>query len=64
MSSEKVSISTTSQFDFKYEKASSYLENYQQWRTLNQQERQAYGDEQLSAEQAEQVFSKMYGDYK
>ena len=54
----------TSQFDFKYEKASSYLEDYQQWRTLNQQERQAYGDEQLSAEQAEQVFSKMYGDYK
>jgi len=57
-------IILTSQFEFKYDKGLSYLQNYQAWRTLNRQERDSWNDEQLSAEEAEQSFDNQYGNFK
>jgi len=54
----------TSQFQFKYDKELSYLQNYKEWRILNQQERSSWNDEQLSAEEAELTFDSQYGNYK
>ena len=57
-------IAVSSQFQFRYNKGLSYLENYQAWRTLNQEERSSWNEEQLSAEEAELTFDKQYGDFK
>jgi hypothetical protein len=64
MSNEKVTIQTESGFEFKYDRELSYLQNYQKWRVLNQQERSAYNETHLSAEEAEQSFSQQYGNFK
>ena len=57
-------ITFSSQFQFRYNKELSYLENYRAWRTLNHEERSSWNEEQLCAEEAELIFDKQYGNFK
>lgn len=49
---------------FVYNKKITYLQNYREWKNLNDLERDAWRLEHLTAEEAEDIFSKLYGDYK
>jgi len=63
MSNDKVII-TEPTHEFTYSREKSYLQNYQNWRVLNQQERLTWNEEQMTAEEAEQSFAQQYGNFK
>jgi len=49
---------------FEYDKKLTYLQNFRNWLWLNNEERELYKEPLLPAEEAEEIFSKLYGDYK
>lgn len=52
------------QFQFQYDKEESFDGNFTKWRTLNCEERSAFQEPQLSQEEAEVLFNKLFGQYK
>jgi hypothetical protein len=50
-----------SDFNFNYKPEASHRSNFIEWRTLNSEERSAYNETQLTQEEAEATFLKMYG---
>ena len=53
-------VNTTSGFDFEYNSSMTHQENFLEWFELNRDERQAFGEEVLSREDALVLFSNMY----
>lgn len=49
---------------FMYDKELSYDQNFTEWRTMNAEERRNWGDEQLTQTEAQQMFDKLFGQYK
>ena len=49
---------------FTYDRSRTYLQNFQEWMFLNREERELYNQEPLPAEEAEKLFSELYGDFK
>ena len=52
------------QFQFQYDKEESFDSNFAKWRTFNVEERSAFQEPQLSQEEAEVLFNKLFGQYK
>jgi hypothetical protein len=52
------------QFQFQYDKEESFESNFNRWRTLNSEERSAYQEPQLSDDEAQILFNKLFGQYK
>ena len=52
------------QFQFQYDKEESFESNFNKWRTLNSEERSAYQEPQLSEDEAQILFNKLFGQYK
>ena len=50
-----------SDFNFNYKPEVSHRQNFVEWRTLNSEERSAYNESQMTAEDAGSTFLKMYG---
>jgi len=50
-----------SDFQFTYKPGVSNRQNFVEWRTLNAEERSAYNEVQMTQEEAEASFFKMYG---
>ena len=48
--------------EFKYNSNLNYEQNYNIWRSMNNDEKQAYGDELYSEPEAKRVFDSMYGN--
>tara|TARA_R110002124_G_scaffold172130_1_gene339769 strand:- start:67 stop:261 length:195 start_codon:yes stop_codon:yes gene_type:complete len=51
-----------SDFNFNYKPEASHRQNFVEWRTLNSEERSAYSESQMTQEEAEATFLKMYGE--
>ena len=47
-----------------YDSELSYDQNFTEWRTMNAEERRDWGDEQLTQTEAQQMFDKLFGQYK
>lgn len=52
------------QFQFQYDKEKSFDSNFNEWRILNSEERSAYQEPQLSPDEAQILFNKLFGQYK
>jgi hypothetical protein len=50
-----------SEFQFTYKPDATHESNFVEWRTLNAEERSAYGEALLTMEEAIVIFQKMYG---
>ena len=50
-----------SEFKFNYKPEASHRSNFIEWRTLNGEERSAYGEPLLTMEEATTIFQRMYG---
>ena len=55
---------TSDDFLFTYESARPYNENFTDWRLKNSAERSAYSEKQLTPDEAEAIFDKLFGQYK
>ena len=51
-----------SEFQFTYKPDATHESNFVEWRTLNAEERSAYGEALLTMEEAIVIFQKMYGN--
>jgi hypothetical protein len=49
---------------FAYSTEKTFQQNFTEWRTLNQQERDIFNEEQLSESDASELFQKLFGQYK
>lgn len=49
---------------FEYDETKTYTLNFNEWHWLNTEERLLYKEEALSAEEAEELFDQLYGDFK
>ena len=49
---------------FQYDKEKSFDSNFNEWRILNSEERSAYQEPQLSPDEAQILFNKLFGQYK
>jgi hypothetical protein len=49
---------------FAYSTEKTFQQNFTEWRTLNQQERDIFNEEQLSESDALELFQKLFGQYK
>lgn len=49
---------------FAYSTEKTFRQNFTEWRTLNQQERDIFNEEQLSESDASELFQKLFGQYK
>jgi len=49
---------------FAYSTEKTFQQNFTEWRTLNQQERDIFNEEQLSESDALVLFQKLFGQYK
>lgn len=52
-----------SDYTFTYNPNVSYRSNFVEWRTLNSDERSAYNEAQITQEEAEELFAKMFGKF-
>ena len=52
-----------SDYNFTYKHNASYKSNFVEWRTLNSEERSAFNEQQLTENEAESLFKKMYGQF-
>jgi hypothetical protein len=62
MTTESIIIDSGHQFN--YDPNRDYNANFNEWRVLNSQERSAWSEPQLSFEEAQAIFDKMYGHKK
>ncbi len=51
-------------FNFQYDKNEDFASNFTRWRTLNVEERSAWNEPQLSLDEAESLFNKLFGQYR
>ncbi len=51
-------------FNFQYDKNEDFASNFSRWRALNVEERSAWNEPQLSLEEAESLFNKLFGQYR
>lgn len=49
---------------FAYSAEKTFQENFNDWRVMNQQERDIFNEEQLSESEASELFHKLFGQYK
>lgn len=49
---------------FTYDASATFSINYQEWYFMNCEERDQYGEQRLTHEQAEKLFFELYGDQK
>ncbi|MDC1040557.1 hypothetical protein OAQ62_02055 [bacterium] len=63
MTTESIIIDSGN-FNFDYNPKRTYEQNFNEWRTTNSEERSAWGEPQLTMEEAESTFSRMYGKRK
>jgi hypothetical protein len=49
---------------FAYSTEKTFQQNFTEWRTLNQQERDIFNEDQLSESDASELFQKLFGQYK
>lgn len=55
-----MSIFQSDQFTFVWEDKKTVSQNFTEWYTLNCEERSAYNEENMSREEAQQVFENLY----
>tara|TARA_B100000902_G_scaffold318951_1_gene311060 strand:- start:1993 stop:2184 length:192 start_codon:yes stop_codon:yes gene_type:complete len=63
MTTESIIIDS-GDYGFTYNPKRSYDQNFNEWRVVNSEERSAWGEKQLTMEEAEATFSRMYGNRK
>lgn len=51
-------------FTFTYDSGRSYSENFTEWRLKNHEERSAYNEALLTVTEAQEIFDKLFGQYK
>ena len=51
-------------FTFTYDSGRSYSENFTEWRLKNHEERSAYNEALLTPTEAQEIFDKLFGQYK
>lgn len=49
---------------FAYSAEKTFQQNFNDWRVMNQQERDIFNEEQLSESEASELFHKLFGQYK
>ena len=51
-------------FTFTYDSGRPYDENFTEWRLKNHEERSAYNEALLTPTEAQEIFDKLFGQYK